>query len=333
MIFTAVVLFCGAVYFSVPIVKLRLDAGIGELMHYRWGGVNRDTSVGMRISFYRIGWYFFCQNPLGGWGDHGFKLLLSAPELRKFASDFTIGFTLSAGFHNEVVTNMVRSGVWGLISSLGLFLAPLALFVRGLRSPSAAVRSHALPALGYLVCVLVSGMSTEVFNLKYTASFHAMMLAGFAGSLLMLMRSEHPPQKFMNPQKYSITFACYNQVDYTRQCVESMIRHGLDLGRLVVVDNGSTDQTRDYLRSLPLGGAIFNQANLGCGVAWNQGALAQQAEWTIVMNNDVLVSAGWIENMIDTAERHGLKMISPALVEGELDYDFDAFAATAARQR
>ncbi|HTN66476.1 MAG TPA: O-antigen ligase family protein [Burkholderiaceae bacterium] len=194
MIFTAVALFCGAVYFSVPIVKLRIDIGIGELLHYQWDGVNRDTSVEMRLSFYRIGWYLFCQNPLGGWGDKGFKLLLSAPELREFASDFAIGFTLNTGFHNEVITNMVRSGVWGLISSLGLFLAPLALFVQGLRSPSVVVRSHALPALGYLACVLVSGMSTEVFNLKYTASFHAMMLASFAGTLLMLMRSEHTPQ-------------------------------------------------------------------------------------------------------------------------------------------
>lgn len=133
----------------------------------------------------------------------------------------------------------------------------------------------------------------------------------------------------MNPQKYSLTFACYNQVDYTRQCIDSMVRTGLDLGRVVAVDNGSTDDTRDYLRSLPLGGVILNQGNLGCGVAWNQGALAQQAEWTVVMNNDVLVSAGWIENLIDTAERHGLKMISPAMVEGKLDYDFDAFAAEA----
>ncbi|MBS0309332.1 MAG: glycosyltransferase [Proteobacteria bacterium] len=131
----------------------------------------------------------------------------------------------------------------------------------------------------------------------------------------------------MNPQKYSLTFACYNQVDYTRQCIDSMVRTGLDLGRVVAVDNGSTDDTRAYLRSLPLGGVILNQGNLGCGVAWNQGALAQQAEWTVVMNNDVLVSAGWIENLIDTAERHGLKMISPAMVEGKLDYDFDAFAA------
>lgn len=138
----------------------------------------------------------------------------------------------------------------------------------------------------------------------------------------------------MNPEKYSITFACYNQVDYTRQCVDSMIKHGLDLGRLVVVDNGSTDATRDYLQTLPLGAAIFNHGNLGCGVAWNQGALAQQAEWTVIMNNDVLVAPQWIDNLIDTAERHGLKMISPALIEGKLDYDFDAFAVEAsARMR
>lgn len=130
----------------------------------------------------------------------------------------------------------------------------------------------------------------------------------------------------MNEIDYAITFACYNQVEYTRQCVDSMIKHGGDLNRLIVVDNGSTDQTRGYLETLPLGGRIFNQANLGCGVAWNQGALLHQAEWTIVMNNDVLVSAGWIENMINAAERNGLKIISPALIEGPLDYDFEAFA-------
>ncbi len=133
----------------------------------------------------------------------------------------------------------------------------------------------------------------------------------------------------MNPLKYSITFACYNQVNYTRQCVDSMIKHGLDVSRLVVVDNGSSDDTKNYLNTLPLGGRIFNKSNLGCGVAWNQGALALQSEWTIIMNNDVLVSRGWVENLIDVAEANGLKIISPALIEGPQDYDFDAFAEDA----
>jgi GT2 family glycosyltransferase len=128
---------------------------------------------------------------------------------------------------------------------------------------------------------------------------------------------------------FAITFACYNQVEYTRQCINSMIKHGLDLRHLIVVDNGSVDDTRNYLQELPLGGCIFNKANLGCGVAWNQGALALQAEWTIIMNNDVIVSAGWIENLISAAEQNKLKVISPALIEGNLDYDFDSFSADA----
>ena len=133
----------------------------------------------------------------------------------------------------------------------------------------------------------------------------------------------------MSKPTIAITFACYNQSHYTRQCVDSMIRHGQDLSRLVVVDNGSHDDTRAYLQSLPLGGLIFNQDNLGCGVAWNQGVLALQADWSIIMNNDVLVSAGWLDNLILAAEEHGLKVISPAMIEGELDYDFDSFAVNA----
>ena len=131
---------------------------------------------------------------------------------------------------------------------------------------------------------------------------------------------------------YAITFACYNQVGYTRQCVDSLVRHGYDLGRVVVVDNGSSDETRDYLQTLPLGGRVLNRQNLGCGVAWNQGVLALQAEWTIVMNNDVVVSAGWLENLIAAAEARGVKVVSPALVEGTLDYDFEAFAADASQR-
>jgi GT2 family glycosyltransferase len=133
----------------------------------------------------------------------------------------------------------------------------------------------------------------------------------------------------MTRRDYAITFACYNQVAYTRACVESLVRHGTDLSRVVAVDNGSSDETRNYLASLPLGGRVLNKVNLGCGVAWNQGALALQAPWTIVMNNDVLVSAGWIEGLLGAAESHGLKIVSPALIEGPDDYAVDAFLAEA----
>jgi GT2 family glycosyltransferase len=136
----------------------------------------------------------------------------------------------------------------------------------------------------------------------------------------------------MNKNKYSLTFACYNSVDYTKLCINSMVKHGTPLDRLIVVDNGSKDETRDYLQSLPLGGRIYNNQNLACGVAWNQGALALQSEWTIIMNNDVLVSPLWIEKLIGTAEHLGLKVISPALIEGPLNYDFESFEQMASEK-
>jgi len=133
----------------------------------------------------------------------------------------------------------------------------------------------------------------------------------------------------MDSRDYAITFACYNQVEYTRLCIQSMMDSGVDLGRLVIVDNGSTDSTREYISSLDLGGCILNKSNLGCGVAWNQGALSLQAEWTIVMNNDVVVTGNWLDGLIGAAVENQLKIVSPAMVEGALDYDLEAFSRDA----
>lgn len=131
---------------------------------------------------------------------------------------------------------------------------------------------------------------------------------------------------------YAITFACYNQVDYTRQCIDSMRHCDTPLDRLVVVDNASSDETLSYLNSLPLRKVIQNSDNLGCGVAWNQGALELQSDWTIIMNNDVIVSPRWVENLIEAAERHQLDIISPAMIEGKLDYDFQCLAQKASTE-
>ncbi len=128
---------------------------------------------------------------------------------------------------------------------------------------------------------------------------------------------------------YAITFACYNQREFTERFIASLDREAVDFSRIIAVDNGSTDGTREWLGTLGLGGVILNRHNLGCGAAWNQGAMALQAEWTIVMNNDVICGEGWLHGLIEGARRHQLSIASPGLIEGELDYDFPAFEADA----
>ena len=194
IILTVVTFFCVAVYFLMPLVKMRIDTGMTELLNYQWDSINRNSSVELRISFARIGWFLFCQNPLAGWGDNGFSSLLNAPELRQFATAEAGEFVLKSGFHSEIVTNMVRSGIWGLLSSIAIFVVPLTFFIKGLRSQSLIVRNYALVAVSYFICVIVSSMSTEVFNLKFTASFHAMMMISLAGTLIVLMSSEQSPK-------------------------------------------------------------------------------------------------------------------------------------------
>ena len=120
---------------------------------------------------------------------------------------------------------------------------------------------------------------------------------------------------------YTLTFACYNQLEYTQQFVASLDRDEVDFSRIVAVDNGSTDGTRDWLKQQGFGEVILNERNLGCGAAWNQGALALQSRWTVVMNNDVVCAKGWLRNLLGTAEQHRLHIASPAMVEGALDYN------------
>lgn len=131
---------------------------------------------------------------------------------------------------------------------------------------------------------------------------------------------------------YTITFACYNQLDYTQQFIASLDRAEVDFSRIVAVDNGSTDGTRDWLQAQGFGRVILNNRNLGCGAAWNQGALAIQSKWTVVMNNDVVCAKGWLRNLVASAEQHQLQIASPAMVEGELDYDLEAWALQASQK-
>lgn len=117
-----------------------------------------------------------------------------------------------------------------------------------------------------------------------------------------------------------------DQLAYTRQCVDSLIASGTAPGDILVIDNGSSDDTPQWLAQRSDIRSIRNRVNLGCGGAWTQGALVDDSEWVVLLNNDVLVAEGAMQRMIDAAERHGLDVVSPSIVEGPLDYDFPAHA-------
>jgi O-antigen ligase len=168
------------IYKLSPTVHQRVSLAIHEVSSYQLNQLNQDNSVGMRISFIRMGLYFFSERPLSGWGDKSFKEKLNDPKISYFSSNFTREFAFNAGFHNEFITNMVRSGILGLLSSLLLFVTPLIIFCKLLTFN----RQLAIAGVTYVVCELISGLSTEVFNLKFTTALYAFNISVFLGLAL-----------------------------------------------------------------------------------------------------------------------------------------------------
>jgi N-acetylglucosaminyl-diphospho-decaprenol L-rhamnosyltransferase len=124
----------------------------------------------------------------------------------------------------------------------------------------------------------------------------------------------------------SVVIPVFNQLAYTKLCLESLARHRQGIGEVIVIDNGSADGSGDFLEQVPGIRLIRNQQNLGCAAGWNQGVAASTGEWIVVLNNDVLLTDGWLQGMLDAAERLRLDVVTPGIREGEADYDLDAWA-------
>ena len=124
----------------------------------------------------------------------------------------------------------------------------------------------------------------------------------------------------------TIVIPVYNQIAYTQGCLRGLAPDLAEGVAVVVVDNGSTDGTREWLDQQAGIKVIHNSGNRGCAAAWNQGWSAAPAAWTIILNNDVRLPAGWRSALLGAADQAGLDIVSPALREGEQNYDFEDYA-------
>ena len=125
----------------------------------------------------------------------------------------------------------------------------------------------------------------------------------------------------------SIVIPVFNQLHYTRQCLDYLRKTVSRDVTVIIVDNGSTDGTAEFLKNISDVRVIRNEKNLGCAAAWNQGTRVANAEWTILLNNDVLLAPCWLEGLIGFAERNGVDIVSPAIREGEFNYDLNHYAS------
>lgn len=125
----------------------------------------------------------------------------------------------------------------------------------------------------------------------------------------------------------SLVIPLYNQVQYTQQCLKSVLSTcDIDNVEIILIDNASTDETSAYLDTLPPSViCIKNNDNKGFAGACNQGIRRATAPWIVVMNNDVVVTPGWLSNLLKVAVEYNLDCVSPGIREGVLNYDIISY--------
>jgi pentatricopeptide repeat protein len=95
----------------------------------------------------------------------------------------------------------------------------------------------------------------------------------------------------------SIILVTHNQLDYTQLCLDSIRYRTAEPYELIVVDNASSDGTLDYLLGQERIRLISNSENRGFPAAANQGILAAKGDAILLLNNDTVVTTGWLRRL------------------------------------
>ncbi|MDP3446198.1 MAG: glycosyltransferase, partial [Ignavibacteria bacterium] len=92
----------------------------------------------------------------------------------------------------------------------------------------------------------------------------------------------------------------------TKKFYESLLSSGSSEYELIIIDNASTDETEKYLEEISLLNekikVIKNNFNLGFPSAVNQGIKEAKGKYINIVNNDIVLTEGWLERLIEVAE-------------------------------
>ena len=101
----------------------------------------------------------------------------------------------------------------------------------------------------------------------------------------------------------SVIVVVWNRADLTLGCLRALTAQSEVDAEVIVVDNGSTDDTREMLARLSGVLIVRNDTNLGFTLAANIGARRACGEFLLFLNNDAELIPGALAQLLETARR------------------------------
>ena len=110
--------------------------------------------------------------------------------------------------------------------------------------------------------------------------------------------------------KLSIIIVNWNTADLLKRCLGSLTQNY----EVIVVDNGSTDGSVDYLKKLEIK-TIFNKENLGFAKGNNIGIKQANGGYIMLLNSDTFVKKGAIEKLVEYLDKNpSVSIVGPKLL-------------------
>lgn len=116
----------------------------------------------------------------------------------------------------------------------------------------------------------------------------------------------------------SIIIVSWNAKAYLQKCIESIIRETSNYKKeIIVVDNASTDGSGELIKEkFQQVVLICNDVNLGFAKANNIGIRKSTGKYILLINSDVEVSKGCIDQMVLFMEQHPeIGMLGPQIID------------------